>query len=382
MVNEQKRTRLLEKQGLKMLLLAWMGCCMMLNVAAQGNAQQMSDSIVKYQLKSGGWAKNQDWLKGVNPADAKEWQKSGIGSTIDNGATVSELRTLAKAVDNLYFVEESGFGWIDKKVVEEQREKYRAAFSRGLAYLLKMQYENGGFPQYYPEKKKPDYSSQITFNDNATVNVLKLLNEVANDSASFKNMAIDKGTKKKCQAAYDKGIQCILDCQIRVDGSGKVLEHGTEAWKQGKRTVWCQQHDKKTLTPVMGRSYELPSYTGHGETVEILELLMNVSNPSADVKEAVKSGVEWLEAHAMKDMAVEHFTNEDGQNDIRLVEKEGAPLLWARFYDLQNAEPMFCDRDGVAKKNLSDIGYERRNGYQWVGEGPKRVIEMYKESNK
>ncbi|MBR1520452.1 MAG: pectate lyase [Bacteroidaceae bacterium] len=346
---------------------------------AQKKAQQMADSIVKYQLKSGGWPKNQDWLKGVNPKEAKEWQKSGVGSTIDNGATVSEMRTLAEALNNTYRVVEDGFGWIDKKVLEEQREKYRVSFRQGLAFLLKMQYENGGFPQFYPEKRKEDYSSQITFNDNATVNVLKLLLEVATDAESFANMGIDKSTKKKCQAAYDKGIQCILDCQIRVDEEGRVLEYGTEAWKRGKKTVWCQQHDKRTLAPVKARAYELPSYSGHGETVALLELLMDMPYPSAESEDAVKCAVEWLEGHALKDVELETFTNEDGKKDIRLVEKRGAPMLWARFYGLEKAEPMYCDRDGIPQKHLSDIGYERRNGYQWIGDSPQRIIDRYRK---
>ena len=81
----------------------------------------------------------------------------------------------------------------------------------------------------------------------------------------------------------------------------------------------------------------------------------------------------------MHDVALEHFTNEDVKPDVRLVKHEGAPLLWARLYDLETAEPLFCDRDGIPRKHLEDVGYERRNGYQWVGNGPQRVIERYEK---
>lgn len=358
-------------------LLVCLCVCASVAVVAQENAQQLADSIVKYQMRSGGWAKNQKWLEGVDPKAAKEWSKTGIGSTIDNGATVSEMKALARAVDRGCAIKSSGFALLDKKVLDRQMEKYRTAFMDGLGYLLKMQYPNGGFPQFYPIRNNEDYSSQITFNDNATVNVLKLLRDVANGADEYKNVGIDKATRKKCLAAYEKGIKCILNCQIRVDEAGRVLAYGSDEWKAGRRTVWCQQHDKKTLAPVKARAYELPSYTGHGETVNIIELLMDVQSPSDEVSEAVKCAVEWLEAHAMKDVAVETFVDEEGRTDIRLVEQEGAPLLWARFYDLENAEPMFCDRDGVPKKKLSDIGYERRNGYRWVGDAPKRVIDRF-----
>ena len=366
---------------MKRLLLIVMVCCGVLNMMAQRTAQQLADSIVKYQMKSGGWPKNQDWLKGVNPKEAKVWMKTGVGSTIDNGATTKELEALAKAMDQIAVMQSENYKWLDRDLLKERSRMYHEAFVRGVEYLLKMQYDSGGFPQFYPEKKSESYSAQITFNDNAMVNALKVLRDVAGDSVRFRNVMVDKSMRKKCQAAYEKGIQCILLCQIRVDESGKMLPFDTSVWKYGKRTVWCQQHDRETFAPVKARAYELSSYTGDGETCAILDFLMDIQNPSAEVKEAVRSGVEWLEAHAIHDRVVERFTNEDGNEDVRLVEKQGAPLLWARYYDLENAEPMFCDRDGVPQKSLSTIGYERRTGYSWVGDGPKRVIDRYKKMN-
>jgi pectinesterase len=184
--------------------------------------------------------------------------------------------------------------------------------------------------------------------------------------------------RKKCQEAYERGIQCILLCQIRVDETGRVLEFDTPSWKSGQLTVWCQQHDKVTLAPVKARAYELPSYSGMGETCGILELLMDVENPSEEVIEAVRCGVEWLESHVMKNVMLERFTNEEGKKDVRLLEREGAEPLWARFYDLEHAEPMFCDRSGVPRKKLSEVDYERRNGYTWVGNDPQKVIDRYR----
>lgn len=366
---------------MRRLMIVAISICMALGISAQREAQQLADSIVKYQMKSGGWPKNQDWLKGVDPKEAKEWQKTGCGSTIDNGATTSEMATLAKAVDQIVVMLAENYKWLDTDMLKERRKNCQQAFKRGVEYLLKMQYDTGGFPQFYPLKRQEDYSAQITFNDNAMVNALKVLRDVAGDSLRFKNMGVDKSVRKKCQEAYERGIQCILLCQIRVDETGRVLEFDTPSWKSGQLTVWCQQHDKLTFAPVKARAYELPSYTGQGETCAILDLLMDEPNPSSDVKAAVKGGVEWLEAHSLKDVAIESFENEQGKPDVRWVEKKGAPLLWARFYDLDKAEPMFCDRDGVPRKSISEIGYERRNGYQWGGEGPKRVIERYRKMN-
>ena len=354
-------------------------CAVVAVASAQERVLQMADSIVKYQMKSGGWPKNQDWLEGVSEHEAGMWAKTGIGSTIDNGATVTEMRTLVKAVDKLEDIKAASSDRMNKMVLESDELRYREAFVRGLQFLLAMQYPNGGFPQFHPARSTEDYSSQITFNDNAMVNVMRLLKGVADEDTQYKNIGVDKGLRRKCRAAYERGLQCVMNCQIRVDESGRVLTYGTEEWKKGRRTVWCQQHDKMTLAPTKARAYELPSYTAHGETVDLIELLMDEQDQTAEVKEAINGAVEWLKAHAMKDVTVEHFTNEDGEKDIRMAKKKGAPLLWARFYDLESGEPMYCDRDGVPRKSLSEIGYERRNGYQWVGDSPQRVIDRYEK---
>lgn len=90
--------------------------------------------------------------------------------------------------------------------------------------------------------------------------------------------------------------------------------------------------------------------------------------------------LEWLESHVMKNVMLERFTNEEGKKDVRLLEREGAEPLWARFYDLEHAEPMFCDRSGVPRKKLSEVDYERRNGYTWVGNNPQKVIDRYRRT--
>ena len=59
-----------------------------------------------------------------------------------------------------------------------------------------------------------------------------------------------------------------------------------------------------------------------------------------------------------------------------LVETDAnAHACWARFYDLTNGKPMFCDRDGIPKSTIAEIGYERRNGYAWYGKWPNDLLE-------
>lgn len=347
-------------------------------IKAQNAVLQLADSIVKYQLESGGWCKNQNWIEGPDMNVISQAMKTGVGSTIDNGATISEMKKLVEAVKEINRAKGDS-NYIVAAELEKKADAYRHSFCRGIDYLLEMQYPNGGFPQFYPKKQHKDYSTEITFNDNAMYNVLTLLKELSAGGEICAVMQVDRETMQRCSNAYDMGVQCILDCQIRVDEHGRVVAYGTDAWGASRRTVWCQQHDEVTLLPAKARAYELPSYTGFGETCALLNLLMDIEKPSAEVREAIRGGVEWLRGHAMVDVAKEEFINDKGMKDIRLIRQPGAPLLWARFYDLDEALPYYCDRDGIPKRNISEIGYERRNGYAWVGDTPSKVIQRYEQ---
>lgn len=310
-------------------------------------ARNVGDSIVKYQLPSGGWAKNQDWGLGPDTVYMQDCFRTGIGSTIDNGATCQELRFLAK----MYYYT----NLID----------YRIAFLNGMEFLLKMQYENGGWPQYYPSRGEGHYSNHITFNDNAMVNVMNFLLEVSKNGEPYDMLWLPKDLLERCKNAYDKGVECILKCQIIVDG---------------QPTVWCQQHDEVTFKPAGGRVYELPSFCGTSETANILQVLYAQPNQRDErLIMAIDGAIRWLENHKIEGKAIEHYTNKEGKPDIRLVDRPGAPDMWARFYDLISGEPMFCGRDGVPHKKVEEIEYERRTGYSWFGTEPAELIKYHSQ---
>lgn len=322
--------------------------CMCDSVGFAQNVQlnSIADSIVKYQLPCGGWVKNQEWNKRVDIKYIEQCRTTGIGATIDNGATYSEMRLLAEVY------------------AATGCAQYKESFIRGLHYLLSAQYANGGWPQYFPARGKGHYSSHITFNDGAMTGVIRLMRDIFLLRHPYCLLNLSDTLVASAKQAYEKGIECILNCQIVING---------------KTTVWCQQHDSINLLPAQGRAYELPSFSGHGETADILNLLMDIDNPTKQVIRSVEAGVSWLIDHEMKDVAPEHFINNEGQPDIRLVRSEGARGLWARFYDLENAEPFFCGRDGIPQRYIGDIDYERRMGYSWFGNSPAKVIERYEE---
>ena len=83
---------------------------------------------------------------------------------------------------------------------------------------------------------------------------------------------VDEGRRTAAKTAFDKGIDCILKCQIRVDG---------------KLTGWCAQHDEVDFSPRPARTYELVTLSG-SESVGIVRLLMSLDHPSPAVIAAVE----------------------------------------------------------------------------------------------
>jgi len=300
---------------------------------ASAEAKQTGAVILSYQADSGGWPKNTDTV-------SKEYtgKREDLHATFDNGATTDELRFLARLFN------------------ATKDETYRAAFQKGLAHVLVAQYPHGGWPQYYPLSKQ--YHRHVTFNDNAMVRVMEFVREVKRDE---RYTFVDAKQREACQAAFDKGVACILKCQIVVDG---------------QPTVWCAQHDAETLQPVKARAYELPSFSG-AESVGIIRLLMSLEKPTPEIKAAIEGAVKWLEQHKVTGIRIDSVDDPKAPKgkDHVVVKDPKAPALWARFYDLKTGLPYFCDRDGIAKPNLADIGYERRNGYSWYGPYARDLLE-------
>ena len=321
--------------------------CMIINFMAitclfgADDFRQTADTVLVYQRSSGGWPKNYDRTQklSANERLAIHAQQNQRDSTIDNGATHREIRILAAAF------KKSGV------------QKYRDGATRGIKYLIEAQYENGGWPQYYPLKS--GYHLHITYNDGAMIGVMELFRDIVRGDEEF--AFVSGEFRKDCETALQKGLDCILKTQVRLNG---------------KLTVWCAQHDRETLQPAKARSYELPSLSGH-ESVGIVQYLMGIENPSDEVKHAVKSAVAWFDRSKLtgvKLVTVGAPGTEKG-TDKRLVKDADAPALWGRFYDLKEQQPIFCSRDGIPRRSISEISYERRNGYSWLGEYARDLLE-------
>lgn len=311
-------------------------------------ARRIGDQVLLYQRVTGGWPKNIDMARRLTNDELAKVQKDKQrtdDSTIDNNATTTQMIFLAR------LFEQTG------------DTRYSEAFGRALEYLLSGQYENGGWPQFWPNPH--GYQVHITYNDNNHSNTLNLFRAVIAQEAPYGKGLTDDKMRERLQTSVDKGVEIILQTQILV---------------KGKPTVWCQQHDHETLAPAPARAFELPSYCT-AESVGLVRLLMSLPNPDKRIKAAVHGAMKWFDTYKLTGFRIERTGSPwDLYNqDTRLIEDPAASPIWARFYDLQYTEPFVCDRDGIARRHLEDIGFERRNGYGWYNQSPSDLYPIYEE---
>lgn len=311
----------------------------------QPTTDPVAENMLLYQRNVGGWPKavgevKVDYNKTLTDEQKAATKAGGsrIDATIDNSATYKEINYLVNAYS------------------QTKNKAYLQSAEKGIRFLLKAQYPNGGWPQYYPDSAL--YRSQITFNDNAMINVMEILNNVANRTKGFE--VVDQALVAPSVDAVKRGVDCILKTQIKVNG---------------KLTAWNQQYDKRTLQPVAARKFELVGLSS-SESVAIVEFLMHVPSSSAQIKEAVKSAVVWFDAVKITGYRFDHI-----QDDKQPTKKDGvlvddpSSVIWSRYYEIGTNRPFFSGRDGIKRYNLTEVENERRQGYAWYGTWPKKILD-------
>jgi PelA/Pel-15E family pectate lyase len=310
--------------------------------------EKIADNILLFQKVNGGWPKNYD-MQAILTSEQKTTiinTQNILNTCFDNAATFSHLNYLDKA-----------FG-LSKK------EKYKIAFIDGINFILSAQYDNGGWPQFYPDTS--DYRKYITYNDDAMMGIMKLLQQIINNENHIK--IVDPNLFNKIQNSFEKGIECILNTQIKESDS---------------LLVWCQQHNNVSMKPEAARTYE-PSAICNGESAEIVNFLMTIKNPKPRIIESINSAIRWFEKSKISGVRIEtikaphsEYQYRNSDHDKIVIEDKIAKPIWARYYSLETHIPIFCNRDGKIVYSFSEIERERRIGYAWYVYDPQKVLDKY-----
>jgi PelA/Pel-15E family pectate lyase len=301
-----------------------------------------ANNIVTWQMPHGGFYKSPSWYSapwdGVAPRSGWFGANNVELGTIDNDATVTEILFLANVFNRT------------------GNAVYRGAARKALDFILNMQYSSGGFPQVYPARPNT-YSNYVTFNDNAMVRALILLDQAVKLKAPLNSGFFTSTQLARIDPAINQAVDYILKAQIV---------------QNGVKTVWCAQHDPVNFAPLGARSYELPSKSGL-ESVQIVAFLMTRPQ-SAAIAASAKAAIAWYKQSAvqLKDTGYDSVTAQ-ATNTSPFITKVGT-TTWYRFYDLAADTGFFSGRlptdspPGTGKQyDIMLVEPERRYGYQWGG---------------
>ena len=163
----------------------------------------IAETLLAYQNGDGGWPANVDWTRVFSEEELATLPhgqdgKTGKKSTLDNDNTWSQIGYLAQVYRQTHL------------------KRYADSALKGIGYLLREQRSSGGW-------RGADVEA-ITFNDNVMVGALRTLKAVLEERDLYD--FVDEERRIDAKKAYTKGIQCILDCQIKI---GERL------------TAWCEK---------------------------------------------------------------------------------------------------------------------------------------------
>ena len=315
-----------------------------LTKAANGmDIDQYTYNMTTWQIDNGGFYKSmaasyKNPYSGGDKSPGWPSATGGFVGTIDNNATVQEMRLLAvryKATTNSNY-----------------KNTFKTSFNKAVNFLLTMQRSTGGLPQVWP--KRNAYNDHVTLNDDAMVRAMVLMMDIANSKSPFDSDIIDDATRAKMKTAVGKAVDYLLKAQIV---------------NNGQPTVWCAQHDTASYAPRSARAYELESKSGK-ESVGVIWVLMNQPEQTEAIQKSVKAAIAWYKKTKVSGLV---FSQKKG-----VFEEQAGKSLWYRFYEVNSDDYFFCDREGISTKtrDFSRISEERRSGYQWASDYGSAILSV------
>lgn len=312
------------------------------------NTTAIADNILIYQRSDGGWPTNKNLIAVMTAQEIQQQQAlySKRDSSFDNRNTYPQIEYLAYAYQ------------------QTLDERYKTSVLKGIDFILKQQFKNGGFP-HTASTDKP-YYQHITFADDVMSGVLSFLRTVNNNLGQHDIFNfIDSARQLDIQKAINKGDELIIALQIK---------------QHNQATIWAGQYHKTTLQPDFGRAYEHPALITW-ESVSVVRYLMSIPEPSVAIQQAIHHAIQWYKKHGIKNLTLKklphapiQFQYNTSSYDLRSEYDTNAKIIWARFYDLQTNQPFMARRDGEKVYQLAEIDRERRTGYDWYGYWPETLL--------
>ncbi|WP_160152533.1 pectate lyase [Microbulbifer sp. ALW1] len=302
---------------------------------ASAESKALADSLLTFQTPSGGWSKRTDMHLPRKPGQHFGTETSYV-PTFDNYATTTQF-------------------WVMVNVCNAHKlDRYCDSASRALRYILLAQYPNGGWPQTFPLRGK--YHDDITFNDDAIANLLKVVAAAAEGDERLNFLADELKTQAK--HSLQKALDMLVATQVEIDG---------------EPTIWGAQHNAQTLEPTAARAFE-PVALATSESADLMLFLMTLKNPPENIRRAIERANNWFEKHQIDGLRYRR-----GDQLPALLPQEDADPLWARFYDIDSDRPVFGDRDGKVYFEIDKVSAERRAGYGWYTERPYKALKEYRK---
>jgi PelA/Pel-15E family pectate lyase len=273
-------------------------------------ALDVADGLIAAQHPAGGWNYLYDF---AGEASTRRWYDT-IGK---NGWRLEEFHHYYgnATFDDAGTSEASQF--LLRLFLEHRAPRLRAPLERAISFVLNSQYENGGWPQRFPLTTegglhgRPDYTHQITFND-----------DVAGENIKFLLMVYQTMGDARALAAIRKAMDVFVATQQPAPQAG-----------------WGLQHDARTLAPVGARTYEPEALVTHTTANNITQML-NFYEWTGDARfiARVPEALAWLDSVRLADDAVQvagrHYPTyiEIGTNRARIVHRRGSNVVNGEYF--------------------------------------------------
>lgn len=225
-------------------------------------AARAADALIAGQHRSGGW---NYFIHSGGPRAARRWYET-IGR---NGWRLEEFQHYS---DNATFDDAGTAESIQlllRLTLIRREPRFRAALNRGVEFILRSQYANGGWPQRFPyDPHFPAYQRDVTFND-----------DVAKENIRVLNMVWQTLRDPRVLDPIRRGMDAFRLTQMPAPQAG-----------------WGLQFDLE-LRPVGARSYEPTALVTH-TTAANVEQLMEFYRLTGDRRflSGIPAALDWLES--------------------------------------------------------------------------------------